>query len=202
MAFQCHQICLGKPTSTPLLKMHLRNLASFLEPFSPCQLLTMYKSQIRPSLEYFSHVWGGAPSSSLHLLDIVQPKAIRLVNNPSLTTSLQSLSHHRLVADLSIFYRFFHAHCSLEIKNIIPDPLKHVRPSRSCTESHPFQVTLSTARTLSHKFLSCQKPVNFGPPYLPLPFLNPITYRACNLTSTNFISSPYLLSFLSSFLSA
>ena len=74
--------------------------------FSP-QLLTICKSQIRPSLEYYSHVWGGAPNSSLHLLDKVQSKAIRLINNPNLTNSLQSLSHRCLVADLSIFYCYF-----------------------------------------------------------------------------------------------
>ena len=80
--------------------MHLRNLAFFLESrgyFSPSQLLTIYKSQICPSLEYSSHVWGGAPKSSLHLLDRVQSKAICLINNPNLTNSLQSLSHRRLV---------------------------------------------------------------------------------------------------------
>ena len=119
--------------------------------FSPSQLLTIYKCQIRPSLEYCSHIWGGAPRSSLHLLDKAQSKAVRLINNPSLTRSLQSLSHRRLVADLSIFYRYFRGHCSLEIKSIIPDPLKHVRPTRSSTQSHPFQAILSNPRTLSHK---------------------------------------------------
>ena len=119
--------------------------------FSPSQLLTIYKSQIRPSLKYCSHVWGGAPKSSLHLLDRVQSKAIRLINNPNLTNSLQSLSHRRLVADLSIFYRHFHRHCPQEIKNIFPDPVRHVRTTRSSTYSHPFQVTLPNPRTLSHK---------------------------------------------------
>ena len=83
--------------------------------FSP-QLLAICKSQIRPSLEYCSHVWGGAPNSSLHLVDRAQSKATHLINNPNLTSSLQSLSHHRLVADVSIFYRYFHGHCSQEIK--------------------------------------------------------------------------------------
>ena len=110
--------------------------------FSLSQLLTIYKSQIRPSLDYYSHVWGGAPKSSLHLLDRVQSKAIRLINNPNLTNSLQSLSHRCLVADLSIIYRYFHGHCSQEIKNIIPDPVRRVRTTRSSTYSHPFQVTL------------------------------------------------------------
>ena len=119
--------------------------------FSPSQLLTIYKSQIRPSLEYSPHVCGGAPRSSLHLLDKVQSKAIRLINNPSLTKSLQPLSQRRLIADLPIFYRFFHGYCSLEIKNIIPGPLSCVRPNRSSTQSHPFQVILSNPRILSHK---------------------------------------------------
>ena len=75
--------------------------------FSLSQLLTTYKSQNRPSLEYCSHVWGGAPKSSLHLLDRVQSEAISLLYDPVLTSSLHSLSHFRFVADLSIFYRYF-----------------------------------------------------------------------------------------------
>ena len=59
--------------------------------FSPSQLLTKCKSQIHPSLEYCSHVWGGAPKFSLHLLDRVQSKAICIINNLNFTNSLQSL---------------------------------------------------------------------------------------------------------------
>ena len=107
----------------------------------------MYKSQIRPSLEYCSHVRGGAPKSSLNRLDRVQSKAVRLINNPNLTNSLKSLSHRRLVADPSIFYRYFHGHCSQEIMNTSPGPVRRVRTTRSSTHSHPFQVKL----TLAHK---------------------------------------------------
>ena len=89
--------------------------------FSPPQLLTLYTSQIASSLEC-SPIWGGAPKSSLHLLNKIQSKAIRLINNPNLTNSLQSLSHRCLVADLFIFYRYFSGYCSLEINNIIPSP--------------------------------------------------------------------------------
>ena len=119
--------------------------------FSSSNLLSIYKSQIRPSLEYCSHVWGGAPKSTLCLLDKVQSKAIRLINNPNLTNSLQPLSHRRLVGDLSIFYRYFNGHCSQEIRDIIPVPLRRVRTTRSSTHSHPFQVSLPNPRTLSHK---------------------------------------------------
>ena len=119
--------------------------------FSSSHLLSIYKAQIRPSLEYCSHVWGGSPKSTLCLLDKVQSKAIRLINNPNLTLSLQPLSHRRLVGDLSIYYRYFNGHCSQEIRDIIPVPLRHVRTTRSSTHSHPFQVSLPNPRTLSHK---------------------------------------------------
>ena len=101
--------------------------------FSPSQLLIIYNSQIRPSLEYCSHIWGGSPKSSLHLLDKVQSKAIRLINNPNLTNSLQSLSHRRLVADLYIFYRYFHGYCSLDVNNIVTVPVRRARTTRSST---------------------------------------------------------------------
>ena len=87
----------------------------------------------------------------LCLLDKVQSKAIRLINNPNLTKSLPPLSHCRLVGDLSIFYRYFNGHCSQEIRDIIPVPLRRVRTTRSSTHSHPFQVSLPTSQTLSHK---------------------------------------------------
>ena len=87
----------------------------------------------------------------LNLLDRVQSKPVRLINNPNLTNSLQSLSHRRLVEDFSISYRYFHGHCSQEIKNTIPDPVRRVRTTRSSTYSHPFQVTVLNPRTLAHK---------------------------------------------------
>ena len=117
LTWKPHIISIAKHTS-----QKLGFLSKVRGYFSPSQLLTIYKSKIRPSLEYCSHVWGGAPKSSLNLLDRIQSKAIRLINNPNLTNSLESLSHRCLVADLSIFYRYFHGHCSQEIKNIIPEP--------------------------------------------------------------------------------
>ena len=151
--FLFHLISLGKLASIPLLNMHLKSdfLARARGFFSSSHLLSIYKSQIRPSLEYCSHVLGGAPKSTLCLLEKVQSKAIRLINNSNLTKSLQPLSHRRLVGDLSIYYRYFNGHCSQEIRDIISVPLRRVRTTRSSTHSHSFQVSLPNPRTLSHK---------------------------------------------------
>ena len=119
--------------------------------FSSSHLLTFCKSHIRPSLEYCSHVWGGAPKSTLCLLDKVQSKAICLIEKPNPTKSLQPCFNRRLVGDLSNFYRYFPEHCSQEIRGIIPVLLRCVRTTRSSTHSQPFQFSLPNQRTLCHK---------------------------------------------------
>ena len=56
------------------------------------------------------------------LLNRVESKAFRLINSPPLIDCLDSLSPHRNVAPLSIFYRYFHADCSSEFANCMPPP--------------------------------------------------------------------------------
>nr|CAH7745636.1 unnamed protein product [Callosobruchus chinensis] len=56
---------------------------------------TLYKAQIRPSLEYCSHIWGAAAPTTLSILDAVQRRAIRLIGDPAFTCHLQPLSHRR-----------------------------------------------------------------------------------------------------------
>ena len=85
-------------------------------------------------------------TSTRCLLNKVQSKAIRLINNPNLTQSPQPFSHRGWVGD-----RFFHGHCSQEIRDIIPVPLRRVRTTRRSTHSNNFQVSLPNPRTLSHK---------------------------------------------------
>ena len=87
-----HLISLGTLTSIPLLSMYLRSSISLPEP----HLLTMYKSQICPSLEYCSHVWGDAPKSALSSRQ--SPFKGHPSHNPNLTKSLQPLSHRRFTA--------------------------------------------------------------------------------------------------------
>nr|CAH7741802.1 unnamed protein product [Callosobruchus chinensis] len=51
--------------------------------FPPSNLLTLYKAQTRPSLEYCSHIWGAAAPTTLSILDAVQRRATRLIGDPA-----------------------------------------------------------------------------------------------------------------------
>ena len=50
--------------------------------FTLSSLLTLYKAQIRPCLEYGSHMWRGAPKHSLATLDAIEKRAIKLIGDP------------------------------------------------------------------------------------------------------------------------
>ena len=55
-------------------------------------VLYLCKSIIRPYIEYCCHVWAGAPSCYLELLDKLQKRICRTVG-PSLAASLEPLAH-------------------------------------------------------------------------------------------------------------
>ena len=59
---------------------------------SPEVALYFYKSTIQPCMEYCCHVWAGAPSCYLELLDKLQKWIFRTVG-PSLAASLEPLAH-------------------------------------------------------------------------------------------------------------
>ena len=64
--------------------------------------LYLYKSTIRPCIEYCCHVWAGAPSCYLELLDKLQKWICRTIG-PLLASSLEPLAHRRNVISLSLF---------------------------------------------------------------------------------------------------
>nr|CAH7717657.1 unnamed protein product [Callosobruchus chinensis] len=115
--------------------------------FSPSNLLTLYKAQVRPSLEYCSHILGTAAPTTLAILDAVQRRAIRLIGDPALTCHLQPLSHRRAVGNLSLFYRYSDGFCSSEQTAIMPPLSKPARCTRGTSSSHHKAVVLYTSRT-------------------------------------------------------
>ena len=86
---------------------------------SPEIALYLYKSTIRPCMEYCCHVWAGAPSCYLELLDKLQKRICRTVG-PSVAVSLEPLAHRRNVASLSLFYRYYFGRCSSELAQLVP----------------------------------------------------------------------------------
>ena len=85
---------------------------------SPEVALYLYKSTIRPCKEYCCHVWAGAPSCYLELLDKLQKRICRTVGH-SLAASLEPLAHRRNVASLNLLYRYYFGRCSSELAQLV-----------------------------------------------------------------------------------
>ena len=83
--------------------------------------LYLYKSTIRPCMEYRCHVWAGALICFLELLDKLQKQLFKTVGF-SLAPSLEPLAHHPNVASLSLFCRYFFVRCSSELAQLVPLP--------------------------------------------------------------------------------
>ncbi|XP_045459271.1 uncharacterized protein LOC123669724 [Melitaea cinxia] len=83
--------------------------------FTSGHRLLLYKAQVRPHVEYCSHLWAGAPQYQLHPFDSIQRRAIRIVDDPKLTDDLEPLSIRRDVGSLCVFYRLYNGECSEEL---------------------------------------------------------------------------------------
>ena len=147
--------------------------------FNSAQLFKLYTGFIRPCLEYCSHIWGSSPYTSL--LDRIESKAIRLIGDPSLTSTLDPLSLRRKVASLSLFYRYYFGHCSDELATCIPPPMARPRSTRQATFAHNYCVELSNARInrlelIGSLMLSSLLLPTFGTLSLPLYFQLPSTF--------------------------
>lgn len=141
---------------------HVRNLAKSASQklgslfraknlYSSPQLAQIYKAQIRPTVEYCSHIWRTAPAHTLNLLDSIERRAMKLVNDPTLLHPSQTLEHRRNVGDLCLFYRYFNGRCADSISNIVPSLASFSRNTRFSQASHRFTVALPTCRTSIHK---------------------------------------------------
>ena len=72
-------------------------------------------------MEYCCHVWVGAPSCYLELLDKVQKQICKTVGL-SLASYLEPLTHNRYIASLSLFYRYYFGRWSTELARLVPLP--------------------------------------------------------------------------------
>ena len=116
---------------------------------TPSAILYLYKSQIRPRMEYCCHIWAGACKSSLSSLDRVQ-RRLRWLIGEELFNTLQPLSHRRDVASLSLFYRYFHGRCSEELHSLVPALRSFPVRTRFAVTAHPYHVDVPSSRTMFH----------------------------------------------------
>ena len=117
-----------------------RALIRSMKFLSPEVALYLYKSTIRLCMEYCCHVWAGAPSCYLELLDKLQKRICRTVGS-LLAASLEPLTHRRNVA-LSLFYRYYFGRCSSELAQLVPLPYSRGRSTRYSDRFHDFSVTI------------------------------------------------------------
>ena len=70
----------------------------------------LYKSTMRPCMEYCCCVWVGAPNWYLNMKDWWS------------FTFPESLANRRNIASLSLFYRYYFSRCSFELAELLPLP--------------------------------------------------------------------------------
>ena len=135
--------------------------------------LHLYKSTIRPRMEYCCHVWAGAPSCYLALLDKLQKRICSTVGL-LLAASLERLAHRRNVASLSLFCRFYFGRCSSELAQLVSLPFSRERYTRCSDRLHDSSVTIS--RSYKNVYVNSFFPHTAGPwNYLPIECF-PLTY--------------------------
>ena len=97
-------------------------------------------------MEYSCHVWAGAPSCYLELLDKLQKRICRTVG-PSLAASLEPLVYRRNIASLILFYRYYFGRCRLHDFS--------VTISRCCKDVYVNSVFPRTARLWNSLPIEC-----------------------------------------------
>ena len=101
----------------------------------------LYKSTMRPCMEYCCHIWAGAPGCYLELLDKLQRRICRTIS-PSLAVSLEPLGYHQNVGSLSLFYKYYFGRCSSELAQLVPLTFSRGRSTRYFDRLHNFSVTI------------------------------------------------------------
>ena len=92
-------------------------------------------------MEYCCHVWAGAPSCYLELLNKLQKQIFRIVG-PSLAAFLEPLAHCRNVASINLFYRCYFSRCSSKLAQLVPLPYSQGRYTCYSDRLHNFSVTI------------------------------------------------------------
>ena len=109
---------------------------------SPGAALYLYKSTIQSCIKYCCHVWAGALSCYLELLDKLQ-KQTCMTAGPSAAASLEPYAHRLNVTNLSLFHRYYFGKCSSELAQLVPLSFSRGRSSCYSDRLHDCSVPIS-----------------------------------------------------------
>ena len=109
-------LCISKTGSKKI-----RALTRSMKFLSPEAALYLYKSTIRPCMEYYCHVW---------------------TVGTSLAASLEPLAHRRNVTSLSLFYRYYFGKCYSELTQLLLLPFSRGRFIRYSDRLDDISVTI------------------------------------------------------------
>ena len=129
-------------------------------------------------MEYPSHV--REDFTHTVLLHRVELKAFCLVNSSPLADWLQLLSHHRNVASVAKFYRYFHANCSSDVANCMPPLLLGSFTVAFRYINHP-SLSRCHCQVHTNKDLDTIVLSLLGTPFHIRPFHDPILHCHCQV---------------------
>ena len=139
----------------------IRVLIRSMKFLSPEVALYLHKSTIRSCLEYYCHVWAGAPIYYLELLDKLQKRVCRTAG-PSLAASLEPLTYGRNVASLSLFYIYYFGRCSSRLAQLVPLSFSQGRSSLYSDRLHDFLSRFLDVTRMSRSTVSFLAQVDSG----------------------------------------
>ena len=112
----------------------------------PSALLYLYKTSIRPLIEYCSHIWAGAPDCYLWMLDKVQRSLCYLVGEDLAV----SLGHSRAVGIAHLFYRLCLWTLLLRYSKLVPFKIA-MRETRQSASAHRYTLRSTFWCTTTHE---------------------------------------------------
>ena len=95
---------------------------------------------------YYCHVWAGAPSYYVELIDKLQKRVCRTVG-PSLAASLEPWAHRRNIAILGLFCWYYFGRYSSDLVELVPFPYSRGRPTPYSDRLHCFSITIPRCYT-------------------------------------------------------
>ena len=102
--------------------MDLPNLPLGCGYFTPKHRVALYRTQVRPHMEYCSHLWAGVLQYQLDSFERIHRRAVRIVGDPMICAGLDTLALRRDVSCYRCAFStaFICGECSGELFDLLP----------------------------------------------------------------------------------